>query len=419
MISVGIEAINVFGGTAYLDVMELAKHRNLAATRFENLLLSEKSVALPYEDPITLGVNAAKPIVDALSEEEKSRIELLITCTESGIDFGKSMSTYMHHYLDLDRNCRLFEIKQACYSGTAGLQMAVNFVLSQTSPEAKALVIASDISRFLIAGGDISVEEWSYAEPSGGAGAVAFLVSDNPHVFQMDVGANGYYGYEVMDTCRPIPDSEAGYADLSLLSYLDCCEQTFLEYQKRVENAHYQKTFQYLCFHTPFGGMVKGAHRSMMRKWFKMKPDMIESDFQNRVVPGLNYCQRVGNIMGASVLLSLVSTIDQGDFQEPKRIGCFSYGSGCCSEFYSGVVTARGKEHVRQLEIEKQLNERYRLSMDEYDALFKENEMVKFGTKNIKLDLNLIPGALDIHRGKQRLVLQEIRDFHRKYGWIE
>ncbi|ASB52633.1 MULTISPECIES: hydroxymethylglutaryl-CoA synthase family protein [Bacillus amyloliquefaciens group] len=419
MISVGIEAINVFGGTAYLDVMELAKHRNLAATRFENLLLNEKSVALPYEDPITLGVNAAKPIVDALSEEEKSRIELLITCTESGIDFGKSMSTYMHHYLALDRNCRLFEIKQACYSGTAGLQMAVNFVLSQTSPGAKALVIASDISRFLIAGGDISAEEWSYAEPSGGAGAVAFLVSDKPHVFQMDVGANGYYGYEVMDTCRPIPDSEAGYADLSLLSYLDCCEQTFLEYQKRVENAHYQKTFQYLCFHTPFGGMVKGSHRSMMRKWFKMKPDMIESDFQNRVVPGLNYCQRVGNIMGASVLLSLVSTIDQGDFQEPKRIGCFSYGSGCCSEFYSGVVTARGKEHVRQLEIEKQLNKRYRLSMEEYDALFKENEMVKFGTKNIKLDLNLIPEALDIHRGKQRLVLQEIRDFHRKYGWIE
>ncbi len=74
---------------------------------------------------------------------------------------------------------------------------------------------------------------------------------------------------------------------------------------------------------------------------------------------------------------------------------------------------------MRQLEIQKQLNERYRLSMDEYDALFKENEMVKFGTKNIKLDLNLIPGALDIHRGKQRLVLQEIRDFHRKYGWIE
>ncbi|MFK4467827.1 hydroxymethylglutaryl-CoA synthase family protein [Bacillus sp. RC252] len=419
MVSVGIEAMNVFGGAAYLDVMELAKHRQLAANRFENLLMSEKSVALPYEDPVTLGVNAAKPIVDALSEEERSRIELLITCTESGIDFGKSMSTYMHHYLGLNRNCRLFEIKQACYSGTAGFQMAVNFVLSQTSPGAKALVIASDISRFLITGGDILEEEWSYAEPSGGAGAVAVLVSDTPHVFQVDVGANGYYGYEVMDTCRPIPDSEAGDSDLSLLSYLDCCEQTFLEYQRRVANADYQKTFQYLCFHTPFGGMVKGAHRSMMRKWYKMKPDSIASDFQNRVVPGLNYCQRVGNIMGASVLLSLVSTIDQGDFQEPKRIGCFSYGSGCCSEFYSGVVMARGQERVRRFEIEKQLNERYRLSMDEYDALLTENSMVKFGTKNIKLDLNLFPGALDIQRGKHMLVLQEIRDFHREYRWLD
>lgn len=148
MVSAGIEAMNVFGGTAYLDVMELAQYRHLDTARFENLLMKEKAVALPYEDPVTFGVNAAKPIIDALSEAEKDRIELLITCSESGIDFGKSLSTYIHEYLGLNRNCRLFEVKQACYSGTAGFQMAVNFILSQTSPGAKALVIASDISRF-------------------------------------------------------------------------------------------------------------------------------------------------------------------------------------------------------------------------------------------------------------------------------
>ena len=92
MIPVGIEAMNIFGGTAYLDVMQLARHRQLDTTRFENLLMQEKAVALPYEDPITYGVNAAKPLVDALLEEEKERIEMLITCTESGIDFGKSIS---------------------------------------------------------------------------------------------------------------------------------------------------------------------------------------------------------------------------------------------------------------------------------------------------------------------------------------
>lgn len=51
MAAAGIEAINVFGGTAYLDVMQLAEYRNLDPARFENLLMKEKAVALPYEDP--------------------------------------------------------------------------------------------------------------------------------------------------------------------------------------------------------------------------------------------------------------------------------------------------------------------------------------------------------------------------------
>ncbi|AEP86704.1 MULTISPECIES: polyketide biosynthesis 3-hydroxy-3-methylglutaryl-ACP synthase PksG [Bacillus] len=419
MVSAGIEAMNVFGGTAYLDVMELAKYRHLDTARFENLLMKEKAVALPYEDPVTFGVNAAKPIIDALSEAEKERIELLITCSESGIDFGKSLSTYIHEYLGLNRNCRLFEIKQACYSGTAGFQMAVNFILSQTSPGAKALVIASDISRFLIAeGGDALSEDWSYAEPSAGAGAVAVLVGENPEVFQIDPGANGYYGYEVMDTCRPIPDSEAGDSDLSLMSYLDCCEQTFLEYQKRVPGASYQDTFQYLAYHTPFGGMVKGAHRTMMRKVAKMKTAEIETDFLNRVMPGLNYCQRVGNIMGAALFLALASTIDQGRFDSPKRIGCFSYGSGCCSEFYSGITTPQGQERQRSFGIENHLDRRYQLSMDEYELLFKGSGMVRFGTRNVKLDFEMIPGIMQFTKKKPRLFLEEISEFHRKYRWI-
>jgi len=418
MISVGIEAMNVFGGTAYLDVMELAEHRQLDTARFGNLLMKQKAVALPYEDPVSYGVNAAKPLIDSLSEEEKNSIELLITCTESGIDFGKSMSTYIHQYLGLNRNCRLFEIKQACYSGSAGLQMAVNFVLAQASPGAKALVVATDISRFIsVDSPDGTKADWSYAEPSAGAGAVAVLVGENPQVFQVDVGANGYYGYEVMDTCRPVPDSEAGDADLSLSSYLDCCEKAFLEYRKRVSGADYSDTFQYLAFHTPFGGMVKGAHRTMMRKLLKAKPTEIEEDFENRVMPGITYCQRVGNIMGATTYLSLASTIDQGSFDTPKRIGCFSYGSGCCSEFYSGIVRPEGQARQQRFEIEQRLDERYKLSMEEYEILLKGSGAVKFGTRNVKSDFGLISGVAAACKGKQRLFLEEIREFHREYRW--
>ncbi len=419
MVDVGIESMNVFGGTAYLDVMELARHRRLDLTRFENLLMKEKAVALPYEDPVTCGVNAAKPLVDALTDAEKDRIELLIACTESGIDFGKSIATYMHDYLGLNRNCRMFELKQACYSGTAGFHMAANFVLSQASPGAKALVIASDIARFIVAdGGDALTEDWSYAEPSSGAGAAALLVSERPEVFQLDVGASGYYGYEVLDTCRPVPDSEAGDADLSLMSYLDCCEQAFLEYKKRVTGADYRETFHYLTFHTPFGGMVKGAHRTMMRKMAKAAPPEIEADFEQRVTPGLNYCQRVGNIMGGTALLAMASTVDNGRFDVPRRLGCFSYGSGCCSEFFSGVVTPEGHRLLQTFEIERELNERHRLTMDEYEALLRGSGAVKFGSRNIALDFDLIPGVLDSGRGKTRLYLEEIKEFHRKYTWL-
>lgn len=412
----GIEAINIYSGSASLDVNDLAKARNLDNNRFENLMMKEKSVPMPFEDPVSNGINAAKPIIDSLSEDEKNSIDMVITCTESGIDFGKSISTYIHHYLGLNRNCRLFEMKNACYSGTAGFQMAVNFVFSQAAPGRKVLVICTDIARMSMAEG--ASMDLSFFEPSNGSGAVAILVSDNPVVFEVDRGANGYYGYEVMDTCRPIPDQEAGNADLSLLSYLDCSENSFKEYQKRVVDADYQDTFQYLAFHTPFGGMVKGAHRTNMRKFKKAKPDQIEMDFEKRVMPSLNYCQRVGNIMGATSQLALMSTIANGDFSTPKRIGVFSYGSGCSSEFYSGVATKASQEKIKQFNVQEHLNDRYKLTMKEYEDTFLINNELRFGTKNYKVDFSKNSNVFNTIKGKNRIVFSEIKDFHRIYEWV-
>lgn len=411
----GIEAMNIYCGSAALNVEELAKVRKLDNDRFANLLMKEKTVPMPYEDPISNGVNAAKPIIDSLTEDERNRIDMIITCTESGIDFGKSMSTYIQHYLGLNRNCRLFELKNACYSGTAGFQMAVNFILSQTAPGRKALVICTDIMRLGAVDGSM---ELAFAEPSTGSGAVALLVSDNPVVFQVDKGANGYYGYEVMDTCRPVPDQEAGNVDLSLLSYLDCSEKSFKEYQKRVEGADYESSFSYLAFHAPFGGMVKGAHRTNMRKFKKARPEHIEADFNSRVMPSLIYCQRVGNIMGATAHLALASTIDNGTFDKPKRLGIFSYGSGCCSEFYSGVVTAQSQAKQRQFGLDKHLNDRFLLSIPEYERTFAVNGELKFGTKNYKVDRTQFADAYKHVKGKNKLVFSEIKDYHRIYEWV-
>ena len=291
---VGIELLNIYAGRAFLDVGDLVRARGLDEQRFQNLLLKQKTVAFNFEDPVSFAVNAARPLVDELSPEARKRIELLVIGTESGLDFGKSMSTYVHHYLQLSRECRTFELKHACYAGTAGLQMAACFVLANTSPGAlRPLVITTDVARPI---------PHTYAEPSQGAAAAALLIGDQPAVLELEPGAAGYYGYEVMDSCRPTTEIETGDADLSLLSYLDCIEHCFQEYCRRVGPVDFQTYFDYLAFHTPFGGMAKGT-APCCAQLKRLPPPQVEDDYRRRLEPSLTYCQRVGNIYSGSVFL--------------------------------------------------------------------------------------------------------------------
>ena len=85
--TIGIEAIHAYMGAACVDVRTLFDKRGLNIERFDNLMMEQKAVGLPCEDPVTNAVNAAKPIVDALSPEEKNRIEWVVTGGESGLDF--------------------------------------------------------------------------------------------------------------------------------------------------------------------------------------------------------------------------------------------------------------------------------------------------------------------------------------------
>lgn len=407
---VGIEAINAYTGPACIDVRALFRARGLDLERFDNLMMERKSIALPCEDAVTYAVNAAKPLVDALSPDARQRIELVITATESGLDFGKSLATYVHAQLGLGRRCRLFEVKQACYAGTAGLQMAAALVASGASPGAKALVIATDTSR--------SAAKHTYAEPSQGVAAVALLVSDSPDVLELDFGANGYHGYEVMDTCRPDADVETGDPDLSLLSYLDCLEQSYAAYAERVEGVDLRTTFDYLAFHTPFAGMVKGAHRQLMRRWARATPEAIGADFEARVGPSLRYCVQVGNVYSATLYLALCGLIEHGRFDAPRRVGLFSYGSGCSSEFYSGVVTPGAPAKLATLALARRIAERSLLDIEEYDRVLALNAAWPFGRRDGSVDVQPFAAHYERHfAGRGLLVLRGIKDYHREYAW--
>jgi len=402
----GIESLGVYAGRAVLDVQELAAARGLDLQRMQNLLMREKTVALPFEDPVSFAVNAAKPIVDRLAPAERARIEQLVVATESGVDFGKPIASYVHHFLGLSRNCRTFEVKHACYAGTAALQSALTLVHSEVSPGAKALVITTDAARPI---------PHTYAEPSQGAAAIAMLIGDAPRVLEVEKGMSGCYGFEVMDSCRPTPEIETGDADLSLLTYLDCIENSFAAYRSKAGDVRFATHFDYLAFHTPFGGMAKGAHRTMMRKLERVPPPVIEDDFRRRLEPSLRYCARVGNIYSGTVFLALAGAIEGGSFDGvPKRVGLFSYGSGCCSEFYSGLASAESQRAVAGQQLARQLDERHRLSMPEYERLLEMHKRLPFGTQNGEPDG---AGFEQLFAGRGLLVLDRIRGYHREYRW--
>ena len=275
--------------------------------------------------------------------------------------------------------------------------------------------MATDVLR----GIDGAFESMAYAEPAAGVGSVAMLISRQPDILELDFGANGFHGYEVMDTCRPDVGIETGDADLSLLSYLDCLEAAYTAYTERVGDVDLKETFHFLAFHTPFAGMVRGAHRNLMRKHKTAQAEIIQADFDLRVMPSLNYCARVGNIFGGTLYLALCSLIDNAPINSAKRVGLYSYGSGCSSEFYSGVVTPASQAKMAQMKINTSLSQRYRLSWEEYEQLLKINSKWLFGIKDKVMDFspfaNIYQKQLD-NRGL--LTLSEVdKNYHRKYKW--
>jgi polyketide biosynthesis 3-hydroxy-3-methylglutaryl-CoA synthase-like enzyme PksG len=408
--SIGIEALNVYCGLAYIPVRSIFEGRGLDLTRLGNLMMDRRSIAFPFEDPVTNAVNAAKPIIDGLNADQRDRIEIVITSSESGVDYSKSITSYVHEHLRLSRNCRLLEVKQACYGATAALQMAVAYVASGFSPGSKVLVIATDVS--------LVDQKAGYSEPVMGTGAAAILISDQPRVMAVDLGAFGNYSFETFDSARPSPEFDVADVDRSLFAYLDCLSNSYKEYCGKVNGVDFVETFDYLALHTPFCGLVKAGHRKMMKELLAASPQQVDQDFAQRVKPSLEYPRVVGNLCSGSVYLALASIIECARFQGTARIGMFSYGSGCSSEFFSGVIDQDSALTLARFSIGARLHARCELTFDEYAELLQENLCCLKPIENRDVHDDRYGRFLErVQMKTEMLVLTGVKNFHRQYKW--
>ena len=408
MKKVGIESINAYCGLASVEVSELFQARGFDPGRMANLMMARKTVALPCEDPVTYAVNAARPLLAQLDEEQRNSIELLVVGTESGIDFSKSLGTWVHGLLGLPRNCRTFEIKQACYGGIAALQTAIAHVSLSVRPNARALVIGCDVPWVL---------RGTTLEPSQGAGAVAALIGSGNCLAVARQGAAGYCSFDVTDLRRPTPDEHILDADLSLVSYVDCLKGAYADYVRYFPETDFLASFRHLVFHTPFPGGVKGFHRSLMRSLGRYSLQEIDEDFTRRLLASIRYPSEVGNIYAATTLLALLSLFDNAVPSDQKaNVGIFSYGSGCSSEFCTYELSAGIGKTKHNSGISDALAERVPLSIDEYDRLVDVSAELRLGAADYDPGLDLVENFLiPRYQNANLLMLKEVKNYQRQY----
>lgn len=407
---VGIEKIWAYTGQAALDLQELAKVRGESAEHPTEFLMMDKRLVNPcWEDPTTMAVNAAEPM---LSEEDRKSIELLIVGTESGPDQAKPLSTFVQHFLRLNSNCRNFEIKHACYGATGSLMMAAHWVASGAAGDAKALVIATDQSRMNLG------ERYEYLM---GGGAVAMLISNQPKVAEIDLESCAYWTKEVGDTFRPTSTMEAGNTDSSLYCYLEALEGVYAHFIEKNKGVDYLKDFKRHIYHVPFGGMSFRAHRTLMKEQpgVRFKKAEIEESFIKKVKPGLNYTRQYAGLYGNSTFIGLLSHIDSEGTAAGDRISMYAYGSGSQGEMYAVTLGPDAKEWVASTKMQERLDQRMMIRVDQYEAIEKERTSY-IDQETYSPSLDAVDGLWERnYAGKRILVFRGLEGYFRKYEWAD
>jgi hydroxymethylglutaryl-CoA synthase len=344
--TVGIDRFAVYVPQYALRLGDLAAARGVPPEKLTaGLGVREMAIAAPCEDVVTLAATAGARLLRA-AQVDPAEIGMLLVATETGVDHSKPVSIFVHDLLGIGPRCRVYELKHACYAGTAALMTAADWVRAAPGRARQALVIASDIARYGIG---------SPGEPTQGAGAVAMLVRPEPRTLVLSEQSGTYAG-NVHDFWRPLDRREAIVdGKYSVACYLDALTGAFTDYRALERPAlepdeALSDRLARILYHTPFPKMAAKAHRRLVEldwratrtRWGGLEPRFEEeaaTSYRALAASGLEAVARIGNTYTASLYLCLASLLEaEGRALAGRRLGLFSYGSGCCAEFFTGVV---------------------------------------------------------------------------------
>lgn len=421
---VGIDRISFTTPHYYVDLTDLAKARAIDSNKFTiGIGQSEQSVPPNNQDIVTLGAQAALPL---LKYVKKDKLKMLIVGTESGVDASKSSALYIHNLLKLNSCARCIEIKEACYGGTAALMTACDYV--RVHKDSQVLVIAADIARYGLN---------TPGEVTQGAGAVAMLISANPHVLKIN-DDSVVKSCDIQDFWRPVyQDTALARGKFSSEKYIEFFLDVWQKYSE--QNSCDLNDFAALCFHLPYTKMGLKALRAAMDSSENLS-ETSRVRLLEKYETSTKYSRRIGNIYTGSLYLGLLSLLELdgnpeianpevvnpgaanpaatsiqtnsscenqkfSSLKEGDKIGLFSYGSGAIGEFFTGTLMQGFKQALFASEHIEMLNSRVKLTVSEYEKMF--NSVAKYCPEDFVSDSS--------HRERTQFFLNSISSQERNY----
>ena len=354
---IGIEQIGFYTTNKAFSLHELAKHTSQENLDKYTIGLGQKymSVITPDDDIISMSTKATKRFI---TDEDKKQIVAIFFATESAHDASRSAAVELHKSLEIQPNCLCLELKQACFSGTGAVTMAISYLKAKFNGNTnqKILVVMSDVAYY---GADTP------GEATQGCGAISMLISYQPKIatFNNDgVVLTEYHN----DFYRPINQKPPIYdGHRSIKCYLSMLEKALKQYYVNNSIPGNGKMFDYFVSHLPFA--------KMLDKSCKVASVNLE---KNETPAILKYPSFVGNTYTASLYLGLLSLLENSTLDlSQKKIALFSYGSGSECEIYSLTILPQYTNHLHKHEHDDMLKNRQIIDFKSYRDLLKNYEM--------------------------------------------
>lgn len=416
---VGIEALYVYTPGLYVDNAELAAARGKEPKHFtEGVGIKTFTVTPPNEDQASMAATAAHRLMEkyGISPRDVFRID---TPTESGLDGSRALVSDVIGMLEgvygkgSLSHVLGYEQKFACVSGMERLLDTSAWFAAGWNPRKYALILATDIAKYNLNSGE---------EPTQGAAAAAMLIGANAKLLEVEPRELGAaLRNEKGDFKKPggrtvaMVDGARSYA-----SYLSEMKEAWLNFQESVSRRGVIKlkpgetTLDYIdraVYHNPHKKMVISAYASLLihewrglprwksvegeigpepsragmddmqyymsdaykeyrRKFIKSR-HFVE-DFEEHIGSSTIAPELVGNSYSVSVFVGLDSMFqnDREDLTGKTVVLC-GYGSGSHAVILGNRVPEGYRETSKTLDFMKQLEERKKLSIEEYEKIHR------------------------------------------------